>query len=268
MPQGLRPMMPLSLFALVSTLRTMSSALSPGHAQAIREHLKEIRRLRVLAADDGLLDAVTAIKQFQTRRFAATYADCLRGGPMCPAAQFFLDELYGPHDFSQRDAQFDRIAGSIERLFPAHVGQLAENLARLHCLSETLDLEMARHWLSCSPASAPDERYVASWQQTGAARRREEQLQLATELGQSLSQLTRMKPLRLALRMMRAPARAAGLAALQRTLEAGFDAFAALPDAQAFLSLVHERETQGIRSLFQSDRAAALAWLRSQMGDG
>ncbi len=243
----------------------MSSSISHGHAQAIRQHLQAIQRMRAQAADDGLLGAVNAIKQFQSRRFAATYADCLQGGPMRPAAQFFLDELYGPHDFSQRDAQFDRIAGSIDRLFPDHVGQLAENLARLHCLSETLDLAMARHWRACPPESTPAERYVSSWHQTGSIERRHEQLQLVTELGGTLAQLTRMKALRLALRMMRAPAKAAGLAALQRTLEAGFDAFAALPDPHAFLSLVHEREARAIHTLFQSDRAAACAWLQSQM---
>lgn len=244
----------------------MSSIPSYGHAQAIRRDLQAIQRLRAQAADDGLRDAVNAIKQFQSRRFSATYADCLHGGPMRPAAQFFLDELYGPHDFSRRDAQFDRIAGSIERLFPDHVGQLAENLARLHGLSEALDFTMAQHWRACPPASTSVERYVSSWRQTGSLQQRHEQLQLVTELGDALARLTRMKALRLALRMMRAPAKAAGLAALQRTLEAGFDAFAALPDPQAFLSLVHEREATAIDTLFQSDRAAACAWLQSQLG--
>ena len=55
------------------------------------------------------------IKVLQARRFEATYADLLQDPRHRPATRFFLDELYGDHDFAQRDAQFGRIAGAIVR---------------------------------------------------------------------------------------------------------------------------------------------------------
>jgi hypothetical protein len=71
-------------------------------------------------------------------------------------------------------------------------------------------------------------------------------------MGRELQRLTRMKPLRLALRMMRNPARAAGLDSLQHFLESGFDAFAALGDARPFMDTISEREMRWINTLFDT----------------
>ncbi|RZL05671.1 MAG: hypothetical protein EOP40_19540, partial [Rubrivivax sp.] len=73
--------------------------------------------------------AVTEVKELQALRFRATYADLIQDPACAPATRFFLDELYGVHDFAQRDAQFGRIAGAVERLFPEAVAQLAVDLA-------------------------------------------------------------------------------------------------------------------------------------------
>ena len=76
-------------------------------------------------------------------------------------------------------------------------------------------------------------------------------------MGEELQRLTRLKGLRMALRMMRSPARAAGLSALQDFLEAGFDAFATLGDASGFLGRVAERESTLIHTLFDAPDAPA-----------
>jgi hypothetical protein len=52
------------------------------------------------------------------------------------------------------------------------------------------------------------------------------------------------------LRMMRRPAHAAGLQALQHFLEAGFDAFAELQSPEAFLMTIVQRESQWLDLLF------------------
>ena len=77
----------------------------------IRRHLERVTHLRTQAQQDGLSTAVHQIKQLQARRFRATYADFLTDPRHAAATAFFLDELYGEHDFAQRDAQFARIAG-------------------------------------------------------------------------------------------------------------------------------------------------------------
>src|SRR5690606_26370646 len=146
------------------------------------------------------------------------------------------EELYGVHDFVRRDAQFGRIAGALERLFPEAVAQLAVDLAETHALTEVLDHGLAEHWLALDARLPAADRYTQSWRLTGERPARARQLAVVQHMGLELQRLTRMKPLRLALRMMRNPARVAGLDALQHFLESGFDAFAALGDARMFLA--------------------------------
>ena len=52
--------------------------------------------------------------------------------------------------------------------------------------------------------------------------------------------------------MMRGPAKAAGLAELQRFLEAGFDTFRAMRGAREFLATIGERERTLAKALFES----------------
>lgn len=221
-------------------------------ADRIRTHLDRVHQLRLQAQVAGLAVAVNEVKELQARRFRATYADLIRDPACAPATRFFLDELYGVRDFAQRDAQFGRIAGALERLFPEAVAQLAVDLAETHALTEVLDHELARHWLALDPGLERAERYMRSWRLANDRPARERQLAVVQHMGRELQRLTRMKPLRLALRMMRNPARAAGLDALQHFLESGFDAFAALGDARRFLDTISERESRWIDTLFDA----------------
>jgi hypothetical protein len=209
--------------------------------------------------------AVTEVKQLQAQRFRATYADLIQDPACAPATRFFLDELYGVHDFAQRDAQFGRIAGAVERLFPEAVAQLAVDLAETHALTEVLDHELARHWLTQDPGLSSAMRYTLSWRLADDRPARARQLAVVQHMGRELQRLTRMKPLRLALRMMRNPARAAGLDALQHFLESGFDAFAALGDARRFLDTISERESRWITTLFDAPPEACSQALAAEL---
>lgn len=234
-------------------------------ADQIRAHLERVRHLRQEASKAGFGHAVADVKHLQARRFRATYADFLRHPVYAPATRFFLEELYGVHDFAQRDAQFARIAGAIERLFPQAVAQLAIDLAEIHALTEVLDHQMATHWMAQDSAMPPDLRYVRAWRITGDAGARARQLAVVQHMGRELERLTRMKPLRLALRMMRNPAKAAGLDALQHFLESGFDAFASLGDAKVFLDTISAREAAWISTLFESPESSASAALAAEL---
>ena len=64
---------------------------------------------------------VLLLKAFQRQRFARTYEDLLDTPRYGAAARFFLDELYGPTDFTRRDAQFARVVPALVRLFPPEV---------------------------------------------------------------------------------------------------------------------------------------------------
>ncbi len=219
-----------------------------GDADSILGHLRSVAAERERrAASPDLAVRVHALKQYQQARFAHTYSDLLRTARYGPAARFFLDELYGPNDFTERDAQFTRVVPALVRVFPQEIVGTVDTLARLHALSEALDSVMGSH-LEQASVDAPS--YTRAWLATGCANDRELQIALTLAVGESLDRLTRNALVRHSLRMMRAPARAAGLGELQRFLETGFDTFKAMGGAQEFLSVIGTRERALARYLF------------------
>lgn len=134
----------------------MRDAVHP--ADQIRGQLERVAHLRNVAQHGPLRAALHEVKRLQALRFQGTYADFLANPLYASSTRFFLEELYGEQDFSQRDDQFGRIAGAIERLFPAAVGQLAVDLAEIHALTESLDHDMAKHWSAQSQRLSPSER--------------------------------------------------------------------------------------------------------------
>lgn len=225
-------------------------------AETIRNAVAVVSRLRVQTAESpGLLEAVKRIKLFQAQRFRTTYADLLASKDFGPATQFFLDELYSDKDFAQRDAQFAKIAGALQSLFPRQVVHTAVTLAELHRLTEELDHQMGIAMLS-PPDGNELNAYIRAWNAVGRSNDRELQLKTVLSVGLELERLTRTPGLRLMLKMMRRPAYAAGLGALQAFLEAGFDTFAAMSgkkqSVKRFLATIQEREDKLIRALFSS----------------
>lgn len=217
----------------------------------------------VRARDPALLASVEAVKSYQQRRFASTYADLLNSRRYAGAARFFLDELYGPRDFSERDAQFARVVPALVRLFPREIVETVHTLARLHALSESLDTAMGRALQGQQVDAAA---YVRAWQTVGEPAGREAQIALTLEIGRELDRLTRKPLLRTSLHLMRGPARAAGLPALQQFLETGFDTFKAMGGADEFLGTVGQRERLLAQALFDvSPVAGAIPAARAEL---
>lgn len=230
-------------------------------AARIREAMQAVSLLRQSRqADPALHAACLEVKRFQAQRFTATYADLLDSPRYQRAAHFFLNELYGDKDYAQRDQQFSRIANTIARLFPKAVVETAAALAEVHALTEALDDRMARQWL-LDRAGGLAGRYFRCWRAVGDMAARRRQLQVVLHLGQELDQLTHRRGLRSLLKMMRTPAAAAGLSALQDFLEAGFESFAQMQGATEFLKVVETRESALIDSLFNDDAVACETFL-------
>ncbi len=232
----------------------MATNPKSDEADAIVQELRIVSAERaVRMAEPGLAVRVQALKHYQQKRFRRTYADLLNDARHRDAAQFFLEELYGPKDFEERDAQFMRIVPAVRRMFPQEIVHTVANLASLHALSETLDTEMGRR-LPGDVVTAVD--YAAAWRATGRPQAREQQIALTLAVGESLDRYTRVPMIRTTLRMMRGPARAAGMSELQRFLETGFDTFKAMRGAEHFLRCIATRERALATALFAETSVA------------
>ncbi|HSW08239.1 FFLEELY motif protein [Aquabacterium sp.] len=216
----------------------------------ILQHLTNVEQLRAERAADKMLgERVAAVKAYQALRFSRSYADLLQHPRYQGATRFFLEDLYGPQEFGARDAQFARVVPALVRMFPEDIVATVAALGALHALSESLDSDMARH-AELPPIDAST--YVRLWQATGRPEARQQQVNLTIRIGKALERYTRNPVLRGTLRMMRGPARAAGLGDLQRFLEHGFDTFGAMRGAAEFLDTIQAREEALARALFDS----------------
>ena len=219
-----------------------------AHGQRALDCLLEVERLREERASDPLLaERVTVIKTYQANRFARTYQDLLESPRYKAAARFFLEELYGPTDYSQRDAQFARIVPTLSRMLPENLIQTVSTLGELHALTETLDTTMAKY-LESNRLGVKG--YKKAWRSCGQHDARSRQIDYTLKIGMTLDRYCRSKMIQASLRLMRQPATAAGLGQLQQFLEAGLAAFSSLKGARGFLEIVRSRETAFVTEMF------------------
>jgi len=219
----------------------------------ILEGLHAVARERGARQEDAALAAaVSAVKHYQHVRFGGSYADLMAQPRYAPAAEFFLTDLYGPADFTDRDAQFARIVPALVRLFPERIVDTVSDLSTLHALSERLDSAMGRSRLEFCDGTEPvtGSEYGRLWRAVGEPAARERQIGLMVSVGEALDRYTRSVLLRQSLRLMRGPAQAAGLGALQGFLERGFDTFREMGGASHFLSTIATRERSLAEHLF------------------
>ena len=86
----------------------------------LRRHLGSAKALRTAAnADPQLAEDRLRLRAWQAERLAATYRDLLDSARYHDAARFFLSDLYGPKDFSERDHELERILPTLSATLPA-----------------------------------------------------------------------------------------------------------------------------------------------------
>jgi len=218
----------------------------------LEQELRAVQAERSGASRDPALAAArAALKQFQSQRLSETHADLLAAPDTRDAALFFFEELYGAHDLSQRDTDLGRIVPTMQRLLPVDALHTITEAIALDALSEQLDSAMARRL----GTEVDEARYVAAYRAVGTRAQRERQLELVQALGLSLCDLVRVPLLNTTLKMMRAPARLAGLGDLQQFLERGFNAFKRMKRPQDFVATIVRREGKALENCYAGRRA-------------
>lgn len=220
--------------------------------------MSDVGRLDALLAAKRELDATCSatpqaaqrlreLQAWQAARLARTYDD-LRGEPRYAAAvEFFLSDLYGPHDFTRRDAQFTRAWRRLKRGLPAAALQVLGLTIELQVLSAELDQAMLSR-LGGVAVSNPT--YAKAYREVGRRDARQRQIDLLVEIGTELQRVVTLPVIGLMLKAAHLPAHLAGLGALQGFLERGFGAFRRMGSAQVLLEAVRSRETALMQALF------------------
>jgi len=196
-----------------------------------------------------LAGALERLSDWQSRRLAVTYADLARDPRYAEAIAFFQTDLYGPQDFSRRDADLARVVPMMARMLPESVILTVAKAMELSALSHELDMRV-NEFLPRADAQFTVEDYCRAFRRAGRVPERRRQIELIGEVGMALDRAVGKPLIRSALALMRAPARAAGLGELQTFLERGFDAFRRMKGAEAFLATIRDRETGIVTAIF------------------
>jgi len=210
--------------------------------EALAAALTRLERAQRRGEDPALGGRLVALQDWQARRLAADYADQRELPRRRAAVEFFLDEVYGAHDFTERDTQFARAIHRLRAMLPLPALQALRDAIDLQALTAELDVAVAER-LETSVAVLDDRAYAAAYRETDRQVDRRRQIDLALSIGRRLQNLTDHPSVELLLRLSAAPARLAGYAALQTFIERGYAAFRQLgPEAGAFLAAIGDRE--------------------------
>jgi hypothetical protein len=216
--------------------------------QKLAEQLKLVAAERQAAKrEPALLAARIALKRYQSGRLGETHADLLANPNTHDAALFFLEELYGAHDLSQRDVDLERIIPTLQKMLSYESLHTITEAIVLDALSERLDTAMAR----VLGTEFTDGMYIAAYRTATTREERERQLDLVQELGDSLCSLVKIPLLAVTLTIMKGPARLAGLGDLHEFLDTGFSTFKKMRAPKKFVETIVGRERQVMARIYE-----------------
>src|SRR5450432_1607249 len=226
----------------------------PSVKSDLMAELERARRMHdERAASQQLAAGLDRIAEFQAGRLDATYRDLARDPRYQDAIAFFRTDLYGPGDFSRRDADLERVVPMMRRMLPAGVIATVTMAIQLSALSQELDRALLAKLGVDVPLTVAS--YSIAYRACANRGVRVQQIALIGSVGRALDRYVRTPLLRRTLAVMRVPARAAGLKTLQRFLERGVSGFASMRGATEFLETIASRETALMDAIFAGNDA-------------
>ena len=220
------------------------------------ENLEKLEKLRGPESrernDADFFKRLKAVKTWQQARLKRTYPDLAADARYAPATAFFMDELYGVKDSALRDRDLIRMYPTIKRVLPQFAYDAVSKALELDVISEEFDQMLTQ---KIGDAAINESSYAEAFRDAGTMSERLRQVDLMRAVGAELDVVVKKPLIYSTLRMLRTPARLAGLSTMQQFLEAGFTAFKHMNGADYFLETIATRETELIKRLFAAHPA-------------
>lgn len=218
--------------------------------EKIVKHLTDAKTLHQQADNQGISQAIKTLQAWQCKRLMVTHNDLWQQKRFNPAMRFFIDELYGPKDFSQRDQDIARVVPKMSKLLPEKALVSLESALHLNLLSFELDMKMAE---MLKGTEINRETYAATYFDCQNHEKRIMQIGFIEALGEDLAEVVKIKGLSALLMLSRKPAKLAGVLALHEFLEMGYKAFKNLGDVNDFIHPIVHREKHIMHALCSAE---------------
>ena len=213
----------------------------------IIQHLQQTEQMNQLITLQNWTQTIRKLQSWQTKRLLTTHDDLWQSKRFKPAMQFFVDELYGPKDYSQRDIELARVVPKMAKILPNKGLISLEAALRLNCLSLELDIALVQQ-LGSEEINRSN--YFDCYRQSDNQSKREQQIQLLENLGLDMAQVVKVSGISAILMLSRKPAKIAGVKSLHAFLEKGFKSFKKLGEVHDFIDPIVKREREIMLSLF------------------
>jgi hypothetical protein len=210
--------------------------MSDNTKQIIR-HLHAVMTMQDIAQKGDLLPTIRAVQAWQCKRLMTSHKKMYEQSKFKPAVEFFVNELYGPKDFSQRDKDIARVAPKMAKLLPETALQSLVSALHLNALSFELDFDIAK---KLKDKDINRETYLEAYRACDNRNARQQQIYFIEVLGKDLAEVVKMRGISALLLLSRKPAKLAGVQALHEFIESGFKAFKKLGNVDDFiLPIIH-----------------------------
>ncbi len=217
--------------------------------QIIR-HLHGIRTMQEIAEKAKLMATIRSVQAWQCKRLLASHQHMYQQKRFKPAVEFFIDELYGHNDFSQRDQDIARVVPKMSTCLPQKALQSLASALYLNTLSFELDFGLAKQLVNIE---INRDTYAKAYVSCDNLANRQQQIDYIRTLGNDLADVVKMRGISSLLFISRKPAKMAGVLALHEFLEKGFKSFKNLGNVDDFITPVVNKEHEIMQQLAKPD---------------
>lgn len=188
---------------------------------------------------------LAVLRAFQSARLRRTYADFLNDKYYHQACEFFLSDIYGVKDFSQRDLDFHRLYELLSRYLPASMLRTLKDSLDLNHLSHELDLRLLEALVGHlgMHGEITAEMYSQAYRICDNYDDRKRQIARLVALVLEVGGATRLPLVGITLRLARLPAERAGWDEPYDFLQRGYHAFQPMKSIRRFALAIQDRET-------------------------
>lgn len=221
----------------------------------IVNHLQATTNLRQQVIQQNLLDKVQELQRWQCQRLILSHQDLWHSPRFRPAMEFFVDELYGPKDFSQRDQDIARVVPKLAKVLPQKAIDSIEAALHLNVLSFALDHAMAEQ---LAQQEINRDSYATAYRAIQQSQQRAQQIGFIQSLGDDLAGVVKIKGISMLIKISKKPAQLAGLLSLHEFLACGYQAFRKLGQVNDFIHPVISREQRLMQDLLHNPQVNPL----------
>ena len=211
----------------------------------------DVGRQKVVSSN-GLDPRMKVLLEFQVNRLKETYADLLEDAETYEVMSFFLDEIYAPKDFAQRDHDAEHLYAQFKNALSPEPLQLLEDVIQVNKQSQALDQLLADVLGDrLQPDTAlQEEDYIAGYRECDNADDRMAHLELTVSAMRDVVLGSHSRAVGLGLRMIKIPAYSAGYGDLYEFLQRGYRACKPLRNVDRIVDTIFQRESQVIENIF------------------